>query len=434
MQTPVLERHTPPKYWPLGEMWLSLCSVTPARPRFAVSTLAAIGALVMVLSIGVPINSPAFADEYPTWEEVQDARRDVAKAEAKVKQIMALLEKLEKEAADAEMEAARLGEVYYEALAELDEATFRQQQLQSEADSAQILAEESRLQAGQFVAELARVGGADLSATLFISGDDATELLSRIGYAAKIAEQTDGIYARALADQNAAQSLSDQAEVARQIREELQVKAEAAYEAANAAALRAYAAVEAQLENSARLEAQLEVLIEKREATEADYQKGEIERAKAQQGGTVAGMIDPGQISGAGWARPSGGYVSSHFGMRVHPIYGVARLHAGIDLATACGRPVYAARGGRVSYAGWLGTSGNFIRVSHDDGVTTGYAHLQNGSLYVRLGQTVATGQLIGRIGNTGGSTGCHLHLETRQNMVAQDPYPFFLNRGIRLG
>jgi murein DD-endopeptidase MepM/ murein hydrolase activator NlpD len=87
-----------------------------------------------------------------------------------------------------------------------------------------------------------------------------------------------------------------------------------------------------------------------------------------------------------------------------------------------------------VSYSGWLGTSGNFIRVSHEDGLTTGYAHLQSGSLYVQLGQTVATGQLIGRIGNTGGSTGCHLHLETRQNMVAQDPYPFFLNRGIRLG
>lgn len=415
-------------------MWLSLYFVTPARPRFVVSTLAAIGALVMVLSIGVPFNSPAFADEYPTWEEVQEARRDVAKAEAKVKQIMALLEKLEQEAAEAEMEAARLGEVYYEALAELDEATFRQQQLQGEADAAQVLAEESRLQAGQFIAELARVGGADLSATLFISGDDATELLSRIGYAAKIAEQTDGIYARALADQNAAQSLSDQAEVARQIREELQVIAEQAYEAANAAAMRAYAAVEAQLENSARLEAQLEVLIEKREATEADYQKGEIERAKAQQGGTVAGMIDPGQISASGWAKPSGGYVSSHFGMRVHPIYGVARLHAGIDLATACGRPVYAARAGRVSYAGWLGTSGNFIRVTHEDGFTTGYAHLQSGSIYVQLGQTVATGQLIGRIGNTGGSTGCHLHLETRQNMVAQDPYPFFLNRGIRLG
>lgn len=384
----------------------------------------------MVLSLGLPSQSPAYADEYPTWEEVQEARKDVARAEAKVKEIMALLERLEVAAAEAEEEAARLGEIYYEALYELDEATFQQAQLQSQADSAAVVAEESRMKAGQFVAELARVGGADLTATLFISGDDANQLLSRIGYAAKIAEQTDGIYARALSDQNTAQALSDQAEVARQIREELQLVAEAAYEEANAAAMRAYSAVEAQLENSARLEAQLEVLIEQREATEADYQKGVIARQQSE----IMGMIDPGQISASGWARPSSGYISSHFGPRIHPIYGIARLHAGIDLATPCGRPVYAARSGRVSYSGWLGTSGNFIRVTHEDGYTTGYAHLQSGSLYVRLGESVVTGQLIARIGNTGGSTGCHLHLETRQNMVAQDPYPFFLNRGIRLG
>ncbi|MEK9599839.1 MAG: M23 family metallopeptidase [Pontimonas sp.] len=392
--------------------------------------IASLGAAVLVVTLGLPASSPAYADEYPTWEEVQEARKDVAAAEAKVKEIMALLERLEVEAAQAEEEAARLGEIYYEALYELDEATFQQAQLQSQADAAAAVAEESRLKAGQFVAELARVGGGDLTATLFISGEDANQLLSRIGYAAKIAEQTDGIYARALSDQNAAQALSDQAEVARQIREELQLVAEAAYEEANAAAMRAYSAVEAQLENSARLEAQLEVLIEKREATEADYQKGVIARQQSE----IMGMIDPGQISAAGWARPSGGYISSHFGPRIHPIYGIARLHAGIDLATPCGRPVYAARSGRVSYSGWLGTSGNFIRVTHEDGYTTGYAHLQSGTLYVRLGESVVTGQLIARIGNTGGSTGCHLHLETRQNMVAQDPYPFFLNRGIRLG
>ena len=411
-------------------MWLSLSSVRALSPRPFWPAIATLGALVMVLSLGLPSQSPAYADEYPTWEEVQEARKDVARAEAKVKEIMALLERLEVAAAEAEEEAARLGEIYYEALYELDEATFQQAQLQSQADSAAVVAEESRMKAGQFVAELARVGGADLTATLFISGDDANQLLSRIGYAAKIAEQTDGIYARALSDQNTAQALSDQAEVARQIREELQLVAEAAYDQANAAAMRAYSAVEAQLENSARLEAQLEVLIEQREATEADYQKGVIARQQSE----IMGMIDPGQISASGWARPSGGYISSHFGPRIHPIYGIARLHAGIDLATPCGRPVYAARSGRVSYSGWLGTSGNFIRVTHEDGYTTGYAHLQSGSLYVRLGESVVTGQLIGRIGNTGGSTGCHLHLETRQNMVAQDPYPFFLNRGIRLG
>lgn len=411
-------------------MWLSLSSVRALSARRFWPAIATLGALVMVLSLGLPSQSPAYADEYPTWEEVQEARKDVARAEAKVKEIMALLERLEVAAAEAEEEAARLGEIYYEALYELDEATFQQAQLQSQADSAAVVAEESRLKAGQFVAELARVGGADLTATLFISGDDANQLLSRIGYAAKIAEQTDGIYARALSDQNAAQALSDQAEVARQIREELQAVAEAAYDEANAAAMRAYSAVEAQLENSARLEAQLEVLIEQREATEADYQKGVIARQQSE----IMGMIDPGQISASGWARPSGGYISSHFGPRIHPIYGIARLHAGIDLATPCGRPVYAARSGRVSYSGWLGTFGNFIRVTHEDGYTTGYAHLQSGSLYVRLGESVVTGQLIARIGNTGGSTGCHTHLETRQNMVAQDPYPFFLNRGIRLG
>jgi len=411
-------------------MWLSLCSVRAPSPRRFWPAIATLGALVLVVSLGVPSQTPAYADEFPTWEEVQEARKDVAAAEAKVKEIMELLAGLEVAAAEAEEEAARLGEIYYEALYELDEATFQQAQLQSQADGAAAVAEESRLKAGQFVAELARVGGADLTATLFISGADATGLLSRIGYAAKIAEQTDGIYARALSDQNTAQSLSDQAEVARQIREDLQLVAESAYEQANAAAMRAYAAVEAQLENSARLEAQLEVLIEQREATEADYQKGVIARAQS----AIRGMIDPGQISASGWARPSGGYISSHYGPRIHPIYGIARLHAGIDLATACGNPVYAARSGRVSYSGWLGTSGNFIRVTHEDGYTTGYAHLQNGSLYVRLGESVVTGQLIGRIGSTGGSTGCHLHLETRQNMVSQDPYPFFLNRGIRLG
>lgn len=403
-------------------------SLFSSRPVFA--AWAAFAALVLVFSLGIPSQTPAWAEEFPTWEEVEEARKDVAKAEAKIEEILELLAGLEQAAAEAEQEAARLGEIYYEALYELDEATYAQAQLQAEADSASIIAEESRMKAGQFVAELARVGGADLSAMLFVSGDDATELLSRIGYATKIAEQTDGIYARALSDMNASQSLSDQAEVARGIREELQLVAEAAYESANNAALRAYQAVEAQYENSARLEAQLEVLTEKREATEEDFQRGVVARAQAE----IAGMIDGGQISSSGWARPTGGYISSHFGPRIHPIYGIARLHAGIDIATACGSPVYAASGGRVSYSGWLGTAGEFIRVTHSDGLTTGYAHLQSGSRFVSIGQTVVTGQLIARIGSTGGSTGCHLHLETRQNMVAQDPYPFFLNRGIRLG
>ena len=365
-------------------------------------------------------------------ESVKLARKELREKETKkkIEQLQGILEELAAEYQAAEEEAARLGEIYYEAQLALDEAIYTQQQLQAEADEASIIAEESRMKAGQFVAELARVGGGDLQATIFANADEADSLLQRLGYASKIAEQTDGIYAKALADQNTAQSLTDQAEVARGIREELQVEAEVAFEAANAAAIRAQQVLDEQLENQAVLQAQLEVLMEKREATEEDYQAGVIARQQSE----VKGMIDPGQISAAGWARPTGGYISSHFGNRIHPIYGTVRFHAGIDLALGCGNPVYAAREGTVSYAGWMGTGGNFIRLSHGDGLTTGYMHLQTGSLYVKFGERVQTGQLIARVGNTGGSTGCHLHYETRRNMEALDPYYFMGDRGVRLG
>lgn len=384
----------------------------------------------LVLSVTVVWHEQAFAKSYPSWQDVLEAREDEKKTQEKIEELQGFIEELATEYQAAEEEAARLGQIFVEAQQDLDDAIYTQAQLKAEAGAAAETAEESRMQAGQFIAELARAGGGDLQATIFVNADEADGLLRRLGYAAKIAEQTDGIYSKALADQNTAQSLTDQAEVASDIREELQVEAEATFEVANAAAMRAAQALDEQMEASATLEAQLAVLVEEREATEEDYQAGVIARQLSE----VRGMIDPGQISGAGWARPTGGYISSHYGNRIHPIYGTTRFHAGIDLAHPCGRPVYAAREGTVSYAGWLGTAGNFIRLNHGDGVTTGYMHLQSGSMYVNFGERVQTGQLIARVGTTGGSTGCHLHFETRRNWDPIDPYSFMGDRGVRLG
>jgi len=384
----------------------------------------------LVLSVTIVWHEQAFAKDYPSWQDVLEARENEEKTQEKIEELQGLIEELATEYQAAEEEAARLGQIFVEAQQDLDDAIYTQEQLQAEANAAAETAEESRMQAGQFVAELARVGGGDLQATIFVNADEADGLLRRLGYASKIAEQTDGIYSKALADQNTAQSLTDQAEVASDIREELQVEAEATFEVANAAAMRAAQALDEQLEASATLEAQLAVLIEEREATEEDYQAGVIARQLSE----VRGMIDPGQISASGWARPTGGYISSHFGNRIHPIYGTTRFHAGIDLAHPCGQPVYAAREGTVSYAGWLGTGGNFIRLNHEDGVTTGYMHLQSGSMYVNFGERVQTGQLIARVGTTGGSTGCHLHFETRRDWDPVDPYYFMGDRGVRLG
>ena len=117
---------------------------------------------------------------------------------------------------------------------------------------------------------------------------------------------------------------------------------------------------------------------------------------------------------GGSWRRPSGGPVTSEYGMRVNPVTGQYRLHAGIDLGAASGSPVYASRGGTVISAGWGGGYGNYTIVDHGNGQRTAYAH--QSYIGVRPGQFVQAGQEIGRVGSTGNSTGSHLHFEYMKN------------------
>lgn len=120
---------------------------------------------------------------------------------------------------------------------------------------------------------------------------------------------------------------------------------------------------------------------------------------------------------------PSSGPVSSEFGLRFHPIHQTHRLHAGRDYAANCGSPVYAAADGRVVAAHVAGGYGNQLVVDHGvkrgSSLATTYNHLE--SFAVRSG-SVSQGQVIGYVGTTGTSTGCHLHFETRENGTTVDP------------
>ncbi len=120
---------------------------------------------------------------------------------------------------------------------------------------------------------------------------------------------------------------------------------------------------------------------------------------------------------------PSGGTVTSRFGWRVHPIFGGREFHTGMDIATRYGSPVVAAREGVVRFVGWKSGYGRLIVVDHDAGVDTSYSHLS--ATLVSPGQRVAQGQVIGRIGNSGWSTGPHLFFEVRRNGVPMDPAHF---------
>ena len=113
--------------------------------------------------------------------------------------------------------------------------------------------------------------------------------------------------------------------------------------------------------------------------------------------------------------------VSSPFGYRYHPISGKYKMHYGIDLAAPTGRPIYATRGGTVSYTGYeAGGAGNWVQINHGDGYKSVYMHMTK--YVVRSGQNVSQGQLIGYCGSTGGSTGPHLHFGISYNGTYVNP------------
>jgi len=117
---------------------------------------------------------------------------------------------------------------------------------------------------------------------------------------------------------------------------------------------------------------------------------------------------------------PSRGIVTSRFGWRVHPIFGGREFHTGVDIATRYGSPVVAARAGVVRFVGWKSGYGRIIVIAHGGGIETAYSHLS--AALVNPGQRVAQGQMIGRIGSSGWSTGPHLFFEVRRNGVPMDP------------
>ena len=105
-----------------------------------------------------------------------------------------------------------------------------------------------------------------------------------------------------------------------------------------------------------------------------------------------------------------GARITSSFGARPHPILGYTRMHPGIDFGASKGTPVYAAGDGVVAESRWAGGYGNWVRINHSGGWSTGYGHLSR--FVVRAGQKVRQGQIVAYVGSTGLSTGPHLHYE----------------------
>jgi murein DD-endopeptidase MepM/ murein hydrolase activator NlpD len=389
--------------------------------------LVAVATVLGILITASVVSAPtvAFATDYPSWDAVQAAKASAAAKQAEVNQLQALIAQLDAQVESTQADAKTKGDAFGTAQDAYYAAAIQQQTLQQQADAAEALSKKSRAQAGQLAAQLARSGSSGFQLDLFLNGKDASKVLSGIGDGGRVSARADNIYKKALQDQKSAQSLTDQANVAKGILNNLKLVAQKAYEVAKQAADAAAAALDAQTAHKAELQAQLAALTTNANMTAAAYIAG-VQAQYGADGST--------EISSSGWARPSIGHITSGFGMRVNPVDHGYRLHSGTDLAAGCNVAIYAAHAGTVTYAGWNGGLGEFIQIQNDGTYATGYGHIAAGKILVHDGDSVHPGQLIARTGATGEATGCHLHFMVIINGLPVNAVPFMRGQGIVLG
>lgn len=222
--------------------------------------------------------APAMAlrqPDYPTWDEVQQARGNQAATQAKVDEIEGILIRLEADAAELNRAALALGEDYALAQVKLDQATAKLDRLRGQAAAAQEAADLSEQRVALIVAQLARGGGGDVSIGLLLgSAADADSLLARLGMADRLSASSAALLEQAIYDKKTAEALAQDAKAAERERRRLADDAQEAYDAAQAAAEEAQAKADAQRADVDRMYAQLAALKGTTAELERAYQEG----------------------------------------------------------------------------------------------------------------------------------------------------------------
>ena len=238
-----------------------------------------------------PLIPAAFAVDYPSWDDVQRAKSNEAAKASEVTNIQGLIDGLESEVQRTQAAAQVASDAFYTAQQEYFDAAARADQLQQQADQQAATALDAANKAGRVAAQLYRNGGDDTSLELFFAGSAASadDLLARLGTMDQLIERNQAVYSDAITARDAAQSLSDQAVVARDERDRLQKVAEQKMVEAQQAADAAQAALEAQQAHLSDLQAQLAALQDNTARTIADYQAGvEAERIAREEAAAAA--------------------------------------------------------------------------------------------------------------------------------------------------
>lgn len=432
------------------------------RRSTAWRALAAFAVSVAVLLAGGTVAQAKSLDEYATWDDVVAAQGDVDRQNQLIDEINAQIDQLNEDVRIAEADALVKGEAFSEASTKTNLQQETHYSLQQQAEEAAEVADAAERDAGAMAAAMSNRAGADPTMQLLMQPEGADDFLMSMSTLSKLGTYSGAVFEEAVTARNNADQLTEQAEIALTELQRLEKLAEDAFTAAVEAQTRVQQARDKAIDQGSELEAMLIPLMEHRDVVQADYEEGErlreeerrrIEeerrleeeerRRQSQEAGGGGGGGGGGE---GGWVAPvsggisypmhSAGYVTSWWGYRVHPITGEWRYHNGLDLVYAyggsCWMPLYAVHSGTISYADWMGTYGNMVQLESDDGYTMfRYAHIAPGGINVWPGQWVAAGDVIGYIGTTGYSTGCHLHLEIHQGGGSVDPQVWLANRGM---
>ena len=365
------------------------------------------------------------------------AQRNVIRAQRQEKQ--AIVEALEAEKADVVAQK--------QAMDERNMYTLQQIQLNNQeielydemiAEKAAELEEAQRLENEQLERYRARVrameenGGYNILAIISKS-DSFSDMLTAMDDVGEIMESDRQLEDAYIAARENTESVKADYESTRSELEELKAQLKAEQEELEKdieEAIQIILDLENDLENR---QAEYDAIMAAEDAANATIDKLVAELEAERAAAAAAAAAAAGSGGGGGSANASGSflwpvasyvYVSSRFGLRVHPITGEKKSHTGIDIASNQGTAVYASDGGTVTLAGWNGGYGNCIMIDHGNGYVTLYGHLS--SISVSQGQTVSQGTTIGAVGSTGNSTGPHLHFEVLKNGTRIDPEQFF--------
>lgn len=354
--------------------------------------------------------------------ELEAATDALLAARAELAQAQAHLARTRGELAAAEALDARMQQ-------RLDDAVARLHRARQDLDAGRQKVAEQQEQVSAVVVASYEIGSPDLMGlSVVLNSQDPTELTSRLGSVQSMVDRQEAVLGRLEASKVLLTVQEDEIE-----RAKLQVAKERRAAAAN---LRRKQALEQQAEAaqanvsamvSLRSQARSTALRAKR-ADQKELKKLQAERDR------VAQLIAARASSGSGYTGPStgngflsypvAGSITSPYGWRTHPIWGYRSLHDGIDFGAGCGVPVRAAASGVVLERYYQTAYGNRVivdhGVNHGVGVATIYNHLNTWT--VSPGERVDRGEVVGYNGNTGWSTGCHLHFSVLENGRAVDP------------